>query len=65
MIPLENKRAELEYMRLEEYLATNPYYPEITPIKIGFVEALYALDFITFEEYYKLGDEISKEFYKC
>ena len=34
---LENKRAELEYMRLEKFLATNTCYPEITPIKIGFV----------------------------
>ena len=61
---LENKRAELEYMRLEKFLATNTCYPEITPITIGFIEALYALDFITFEEYAKLGDEISKEFSK-
>ena len=61
---LENKRAELEYMQLEKYLGTNTCYPEITPIKIGFVEALYALDFITFAEYIKLGDEISKEFSK-
>ena len=61
MIHLENKRAELEYMKLEEFLATNE---RTTPIKIGFVEALYALDFITFEEYVKLGDEISKEFFK-
>ena len=61
---LENKRAELEYVRLEKFLATNTCYPEITPIKIGFIEALYALDFITFEEYVKLGDEISKEFFK-
>ena len=61
---LENKRAELEYMRLEKFLATNAGYHEITPITIGFVEALYALDFITFEEYIKLGDEISKEFSK-
>ena len=61
---LENKRAELEYVRLEKYLTTNTSYPEITPIKIGFIEALYALDFITFEEYVKLGDEISKEFSK-
>ena len=64
MIHLENKKAELEYIRLEKYLAANTCYPEITPIKIGFVEALYALDFITFEEYVKLGDEISKEFFK-
>ena len=64
MIHLENKRAELEYMQLEKYLGPNTCYPEITPIKIGFVEALYALDFITFEEYVKLGDEISKEFFK-
>ena len=64
MIHLENKRAEFEYMQLEKYLTTNTYYPEITPIKIGFIEALYALDFITFEEYVKLGDEISKEFSK-
>ena len=61
---LENKRAEFEYMQLEKYLGANTCYPEITPIKIGFVEALYALDFITFEEYIKLGDEISKEFSK-
>ena len=61
---LENKSAELEYVRLEKFLATNTCYPEITPIKIGFIEALYALDFITFEEYVKLGDEISKEFFK-
>ena len=61
---LENKRAELEYVRLEKFLATNTCYPEITPIKIGFIEALYALDFITFEEYVELGDEISKEFSK-
>ena len=64
MINLENKRAELEYMRLEKFLAANTCYHEITPIKIGFIEALYALDFITFEEYAKLGDEISKEFFK-
>ena len=64
MIHLENKRAELEYMRLEKFLAANICYPEITPFKIGFIEALYALDFITFEEYAKLGDEISKEFSK-
>ena len=64
MIHLENKRAEFEYMQLEKYLGTNTCYPEITPIKIGFIEALYALDFITFEEYVKLGDEISKEFFK-
>ena len=65
MIHLENKRAELEYMKLEKFLAENSCkYPEIIPIKVGFVEALYALDFITFEEYVKLGDEISKEFFK-